>query len=185
VPANEFELKSLMLAGLDGKATAHRALLDRLSRHLRAYYKARLPRIGRSASEAEDLIQEALLAIHTHRHTYDPREPFTPWVYAIARYKLVDHLRRTRAASEHIPIEDAGALIADDDQVNTESAFDLERLLSRLPAKMQQSIAFVKVEGLSVAEAARRSGMSESAIKINIHRGLKALAALIAREKHR
>ena len=183
MPANEIELKSLMLAGLDGKATAYRALLDRLSRYLRAYYKARLARIGRSASEAEDLVQEALLAIHTHRHRYDPGEPFTPWVYAIARYKLVDHLRRTRASSEDIPIEGAGALIADDDQASSESAYDLERLLSRLPAKMQQSIEFVKVEGLSVAEAAQRSGMSESAIKINIYRGLRALAALIAREK--
>jgi RNA polymerase sigma-70 factor (ECF subfamily) len=94
----EAELKSLMVAGLAGDAAAHRILLDRLSRRLRAYYKGRLARIGRSATEAEDLVQEALLAIHIQRHTYDPGEPLTPWVQAIARYKLIDHLRRTGVA---------------------------------------------------------------------------------------
>ena len=92
--SNEAALRALMMAGLDGDAAAHRTLLDRLSRHLRAYYKGRLARIGRSASEAEDLVQEALIAVHIQRHTYDPAELLTPWVHAIARYKLIDHLRR-------------------------------------------------------------------------------------------
>jgi RNA polymerase sigma-70 factor (ECF subfamily) len=77
----EVELKILMVAGLAGEAAAHRTLLDRLSGHLRAYFKGRLAGIGRSGTEAEDLVQEALLAIHTLRHTYDPTEPLTPWVY--------------------------------------------------------------------------------------------------------
>src|SRR5207245_6644763 len=85
----EIEFKSLMLASLDGDAASHRALLDQLSRRLRAYYKAKLAAIGRGTSEAEDLVQEAVLAIHLKRHTYDPREPLTPWVHAIARYKLI------------------------------------------------------------------------------------------------
>ena len=84
-----------MLAGLQGDAASYRLLLTQLSGHLRAYYKGRLARIGRGATEAEDLTQEALMAIHTRRHTYDPAEPLTPWVHAIARYKLIDHLRRT------------------------------------------------------------------------------------------
>src|ERR1019366_5094622 len=103
---------------------------SRLSANLRAYYKARLARIGRSATEAEDLMQEALMAIHTQRHTYDPAEALTPWVYAIARYKLIDHLRRTRSSMTDLPIEDAGEIIAQDDYVATESANDLTRLLS-------------------------------------------------------
>src|SRR5712675_1042541 len=98
MPSIEAELKCLMIAGLAGNAAAHRRLLDRLSGRLRAYYKSRLARIGRSASEAEDLVQEALLAIHTRRHTYDPAELLTPWVYAIARYKFVDYLRREKAS---------------------------------------------------------------------------------------
>jgi RNA polymerase sigma-70 factor (ECF subfamily) len=124
-----------MIAGLDGHAAAYRTLLDRLSRHLRAYYKARLASIGRSASEAEDLVQEALIAVHIQRHTYDPTELLTPWVYAIARYKLIDHLRRTRAFVADVPIDDAEEIMAHDDHVATESAHDLSRLLSRLPDK--------------------------------------------------
>lgn len=83
--ASELELRGLMRAGLDGDARAYRTLLDRLSRHLRAYYRGKLTRIGRSQTEAEDLVQDTLMAIHTRRHTYDTGEPFTPWVQAIAR----------------------------------------------------------------------------------------------------
>jgi RNA polymerase sigma-70 factor (ECF subfamily) len=180
---NEDELEELMRAGLGGDAAAYRSLLERLSRHLRAYYKSRLSRIGRSASEAEDLVQEALMAIHTRRHTYDAAEPLTPWVYAIARYKLIDHLRRTKVSRADIPIEDAGEIIAREDHVDTESAIDLGRLLARLPAKMRTAIQHVKLDGLSVAEAAIRCGMSESAVKVSVHRGLKALSVAISREK--
>src|SRR6266545_4578493 len=92
----EHELQGLMIASLAGDATSHKALLSRLSSHLRAYFKGRLARMGRGAVEAEDLVQEALIAIHTRRHTYDPAQLFTPWVYAIARYKFVDYLRREK-----------------------------------------------------------------------------------------
>lgn len=178
--ANEVDLRALMMAGLDGDAAAHRALLERLSRHLRAYYRGKLARISRSATEAEDLVQDALMAIHMRRHTYDPDEPFTPWVHALARYKLIDHLRQTKASMTDVPIEDAGELMAQDDHAGAESALDLDRLLARLPKKMRQAIRCVKLEGLSVAEAAARCGMSESAVKISVHRGLKAMAAAIA-----
>jgi len=181
--ANESDLRALMRAGLGGDAAAYRTLLGRLSANLRAYYKGKLARIGRSATEAEDLMQEALMAIHTRRHTYDPAEPLTPWVYSIARYKLIDHLRRTRASMADLPIEDAEEIMAQDDYVGTESAYDLTGLLSQLPDKMRRAIQSVKLDGLSVAEAASRCGMSESAVKVNVHRGLKALIASIARER--
>lgn len=93
---SEVELKGLMLASLDGDAASYRILLDRLSSRLRAYYKGKLARVGRGSTEAEDLVQEVLLAIHLKRHTYDTGELFTPWVHTIARYKLIDYLRRTR-----------------------------------------------------------------------------------------
>jgi RNA polymerase sigma-70 factor, ECF subfamily len=182
VTSSEAELKNLMLASLNADSAAHRQLLTRLSGHLRAYYKGKLARIGRSASEAEDLTQEALMAIHTRRNTYDPAEPLTPWVHAIARYKLIDHLRRTAATRADVPVEAADDVVAHDDHVATESAYDLMRLLTHLPAKMRRAIQLVKLDGLSVIEAAARSGMSESAVKVNVHRGLKALAAAIGRE---
>ena len=179
---HETELKELMLASLDGDGASHRALLERLSRRLRAYYKGKLAGIGRDATEAEDLVQEAVLAIHVKRHTYDPAEPLTPWVHAIARYKLIDFLRRNRASFADVPIDEADEVMAHDDNVSAESTYDVRRLMERLPKKMQCSIEAVKLDGLSIAEAAERCGISEPGVKVNIHRGLKALAALIAQE---
>ncbi len=121
------------------------------------------------------------MAVHTQRHTYDPGEPITPWLYAIARYKLIDHLRRTRSSITDVPIEDAGELVAQDDRAAAESSLDLTKLLACLPEKKRLAIQYVKIEGLSIAEAAVRCRISASAVKINVHRGLKTLAALISR----
>lgn len=183
VTSAERDLQALMVAGLGGDAAAHKALLSRLSGHLRAYFKGRLARMGRGAIEAEDLVQEALIAIHMRRHTYDPAQPFTPWAYAIARYKLLDHLRRTKSSIKDMPIEEADELVARDDVSEVESAFDMQRLLAGISPKMRQAIQYVKLDGLSVSEAAVRSGMSESAVKVSVHRGMKALALLIGRGK--
>src|SRR5262245_178028 len=176
----EMELKALMLASQDGDGASHRKLLERLSSHLRAYYKRKLATVGKGAAEAEDLVQEAVLAIHLQRHTYDPFEPLTPWVHAIARYKLIDFLRRTRSSRADVPIEEAEEIIAHDDHTAAENTYDVRRLMRRLPSKMQCAIEAVKLDGLSIAEAAERCRLSESGVKVSIHRGLKALAALIA-----
>ncbi len=181
---SEMELKALMLASLDGSATSYRSLLERLSSRLRAYYKGKLARVGRGATEAEDLVQEVLLAIHLKRHTYDTGEPFTPWVHTIARYKLIDYLRRTRTAAS-LPLDEGTEAMAQDDHADAESSHDIAKLLGRLPEKVRCSIECVKLEGRSVAEAAERCGISESGVKINIYRGLRTLATFIAREtKH-
>lgn len=180
--ADETELRRLMTASQSGDAGAYRILLEKLSRYLRGYYKAKLMRYDRDAIEAEDLVQEVLMAIHTRRHTYDPAQPFTPWMHAMARYKLVDYLRRSRAGFSNVGLDDVGELADQDDRVSVESGYDLEKLLARLPEKMRRAIQSVKIDGLSVAEAAERCGMSESAVKVNVHRGLKALADAISRE---
>lgn len=177
----EAKLKPLMIASRKGDAIAHRELLDSLSGHLRAYYKRKLVLAGRAFEQAEDLVQEALMAVHTQRHTYDPNELLTPWVYAIARYKLIDYLRRTHASMSDVPIENAEELVAHNDHDAAESAHDLAKLLDRIPQKMRTAIRYVKLDGLSVADAAARCGVSESSIKINVHRGLKILAAFVAR----
>lgn len=180
--STEADLKKLMLASLDGDAASHRALLVGLSRRLRAYYKRHLAGIGRSATEAEDLVQEAVLAIHIKRHTYDPGDPLTPWVHAIARHKLIDFLRRTRTSFADVPLDRADEAMASDDHVGAESSYDIRRLLQRLPPKIKCSMEAVKLDGLSIAEAAQRCGLSESGVKVNLHRGLRTLAALIAEE---
>jgi RNA polymerase sigma-70 factor, ECF subfamily len=183
--AGEPELQRLMRAGLDGDADAHRILLTLLSARLRAYFKARLARAGYGVVETEDLVQEVLIAVHTRRHTYDPSQPFTPWLYAIARYKLIDYFRRSRSSAHDLSIDGVEDLMAHDDVAAAESSFDVEKMLRDLPPKMSRAIRFVKLEGLSVSEAATRSGMSPSAVKVSVHRGLKALARLIAKEQQR
>src|SRR6516164_3530891 len=126
---HERELRALMTAGLDGEAAAYHQLLERLTSHLRAYYRQRFTRIGHGPAEAEDLLQEALIAIHTHRHTYDRLQPFTPWIYAIARYKFLDYLRRTKLSFKDVPMETAEQLTASSDLAAVESGLDLQRLM--------------------------------------------------------
>lgn len=178
----ETELKTLMLASQAGDATAYRKLLAKLTPRLRAYYKRRMAGVGRSAEEAEDLVQETLLALHLKRATFDADALFTPWLHAIARYKLIDHLRGSKAAAMDTPIDDHQDLMADDDYSPIEGSHDMMKLLGRLPQKTRRAIQAVKLEGKSVAETAERYGMSQSDVKISIHRGLKALASFIGKD---
>jgi RNA polymerase sigma-70 factor, ECF subfamily len=180
---HERELRALVIAGLDGDAGAYHQLLERLTSHLRAYFRDRFGRIGHGATEAEDLLQETLIAIHTHRHTYDRSQPFTPWIHAIARYKFLDHLRRTKSSLKNLPIENAHELTSDSDMTAIDSGLDLHRLLSEISNKARVAIQYVKPDGLSVSEAAACSGMSESAVKVAVHRGLRALASKIRQER--
>ena len=173
----EERLRKSLLRGLAGDDSAYHAFLKDLSGHLRAYFRKRLTRLP---EEVEDLVQEALLAIHNQRHTYDASLPLTAWVHAIAKYKLVDLLRR-RAGKEALqdPLEDASQVLAASDSEATEARFDLDKLLIRLPDRQRLPILYTKLQGLSVAEASEATGMSKSAVKVGVHRGLKALAALI------
>ena len=173
----EEKLKALFIAGLGGDQRSYRAALDLLTRHLRAFLRKRLVH---QPSEVEDLLQESLLAIHLHRHTYDPGQLFTPWAYTITRHKLIDFTRRHARTEAHLdPLDDAHELLAAQDDQAHEAHRDVHRLLDQLPDRHRLPILHTKLEGLSVAEAAERTGMSESAIKIGVHRGLKALAALM------
>ena len=173
----EDRLSDLLVRGLAGDASTYHAFLKELSAHLRAFLKGRLTRLP---DEVEDLVQETLLAVHNQRHTYDSAQPLTAWVHAIARYKLVDLLRR-RAAQDALndPLDDELAVFAESDTEAADARRDLAKLLERLPDGQRLPILHMKLEGLSVTEAARRTGMSESAIKVGVHRGLKALAAMI------
>jgi len=179
IRSDEPELRTLMLAGLEGDEASHKALLMKLSAYLRAYFKGQLMRKGRGPADAEDLVQETLIALHTRRHTYDRSQLLTPWVYAIARYRLVDYLRRTKASIMDVLVEEANEVLAADDPMAVESTLDLEELMAQISPKVSQAIRYVKLEGLSVSETAARTGMSPSAVKVSVHRGLKALSRLI------
>jgi len=170
------QFKALMLAALAGDAAAYRSLLTALTPHLRAYYAKRLSR----RADAEDLVQETLIAIHVKRASYDPSLPFTAWLHAIARYKLIDHLRRS-GVRRTLPIEEAEAVVAEENADAAEAARDVEQLLARLPEKKRALVRDVKIEGLSTAEAAAKTGLSESAVKVNVHRSLRKLAEIVRR----
>jgi RNA polymerase sigma-70 factor (ECF subfamily) len=172
--AEEQYLRILLLGGLAGDASAYQVFLQELSVRLRKFLRRRLISFP---EDVEDLVQESLLVVHEQRHAYDPGQPISAWVQAIAHHKLVDLLRRRslrEARSE--PLDEASECFAAAGSPAAEARFDVNRLLDILPARQRLSIVHVKLEGRSVKEAARLTGMSESAIKVSIYRGLKFLA---------
>lgn len=168
---DEAPLKALMLRGLAGDAGAHAALLRAMSGYLRGYFGRRL---GADAADLEDLVQDTLLAIHLRRGTYDVAQPFTPWAYAIARYKLLDHFRR-QGVRKTVPLEDAGDLLATDNPEEGAVRRDVGKLLGALPVRQRQLMRDVKLSGLSMDEVAAKSGMSATAVKVSVHRGMQRL----------
>jgi RNA polymerase sigma-70 factor (ECF subfamily) len=179
VPTSETEeaLRALFLQGLAGDTVAYRSFLQQLSTHLRAFLGRRL--FG-WPDEVEDLVQECLLAMHNQRHTYHSDQPLTAWVHAIARYKMID-LLRSKSSHEALndPLDDDLAMFAESATEASDARRDLQGLLAGLPDRQRLPIVHTKLEGLSVAETARLTGMSESAVKVGVHRGLKALAQMI------
>jgi len=173
VTDTETVLKGLMLRGLAGDAAAHARLLGALAGHLRAYFARR----GAEA-DAEDLVQETLLAIHLKRDTYDTGQPFTPWAYAVAHYKLLDHYRR-KGVRRAVPLEDAGVLLASENPEEGAVRRDLDRLLGELPPRQRALLEDVKLTGHSIEEAARRQGFTPGAAKVAIHRSLQKLAGKV------
>lgn len=167
----ESQLKAMMLRSLDGDAAAYGVLLDRLGGYLRAYYRRRL---SPGAADAEDLVQEVLLTIHLKRDTYDADQPFTPWAYALARYKLLDHFRRARQRPT-VPIDGIEALFSEENPEEGAIRRDLDKLLSTLPERQRALMEDVKLGGLSMEEAGAKNGLSVGAARVTIHRGLQAL----------
>jgi len=165
-----------MIAGTAGDAGAYRVLLQLSANRLRAYFRRRLA--GRDA-DVEDLVQETLLAVHNKRASYSPSLPFTAWLHAIARYKLIDFLRR-EGRQAAVPLDDAPEPIVDDDSDAILAGVDVGRLLAGLSPKQAAAIRLTRIEGLSVSEAAERSGQSEPSIKVNVHRGLERLMAKVS-----
>jgi RNA polymerase sigma-70 factor (ECF subfamily) len=164
---------ALMVAAQGGHPDAYRQLLGELRAWLVRYFARRLP-----MAQVEDVVQETLIAVHEKRHTYDPRRPFRPWLAAVARYKWIDRLRAMgRERSEALP-EDIG-VIGHEGAVT--SAILLGRLLTTLKPAQANAIRLVKLQGYSIEEASQQTGQSPSLVKVNIHRGLARLAAVIER----
>jgi RNA polymerase sigma-70 factor (ECF subfamily) len=167
--ALEAQYRAWMLAALSGDDAAYRMLLQGLTRHLRSYYARRL-----DPAAAEDAVQETLIAIHTRRATYDPALPFTAWVYGIARYKLIDEYRRHKRRAT-VPLDEAADLFGHDEAQEAIARRDVGKLLDRLSPSKRALVRDIKLDGVSIADAAAKTGMSETAVKVAVHRAVKSL----------
>ncbi len=170
--ADEATMARLMTAAQKGDRQSYTVLLDEASKWLARFFARKLPH-----GQVDDLVQEVLLAIHNKRASYDAGRPFIPWMAAIARYRWVDHLRKVYRAEEDQLEDWDGSEDSDEEAVG--ARVSLDRLFGYLPEKQAEVIELVKIEGHSIREAANLSGQTESAVKVNIHRGLKKLAAII------
>jgi RNA polymerase sigma-70 factor (ECF subfamily) len=164
-----------------GDDQAYRRLLVLVSVRLRAVVRRGLAAAGRGPAESEDIVQEALLAIHLKRESWDEQRPIEPWLRAIAQHKLTDHLRR-RGHRDHVNIDDwadSPALAVDEDAATT---VDSHRLLASLPDRQRLIVEQISLEGRSAADVGLRLGMSEGAVRVALHRALKALAAFYRKD---
>ena len=170
MPDHETQYREWMIAALSGNKVAYSALLAALTRHLRGYFARRL-----DPATTEDAVQETLIAIHTRRATYDPDRPFTAWVHGIARYKLIDEFRKMKHGAQ-IPLDQAPDLFAHDESEAALARRDVAKLLDRLPEAKRTMMQQVKLDGRSISDVAARNGMSETSVKVTVHRALKFLS---------
>ncbi len=172
---------SLMAAAQDGDAAAYRRLLSEVTPFVRFVARRR----GLDAAAAEDLAQDVLLTLHRVRHTFDPGRPFVPWLLSIAYRRLIDlHRRDSRIRGQETAVPDILETFADPRANAGVEASELRawlrQAMSELPPKQRQALELVKLGDLSVAEASARSGQSAGAIKVNVHRAIKSLRAILA-----
>jgi RNA polymerase sigma-70 factor (ECF subfamily) len=164
----------LMEQSLQGDARAYRQLLILLTAALRNIVRSRARSSG---LDPEDVVQEVLLALHLKRSTWLPGTPVAPWVAAIARNKIIDALRR-RGQRAEVPIESVLEGLASDDSDGDQDAYDLERVLGKLNPRQRDVVRAVSLEGRSAREVAASLAMTEGAVRVTLHRSLRALAAI-------
>lgn len=172
----EHEWTDLMRSANAGDAAAYHRLLSAITPVLRAAARRGLLRAGQSPDQSEDIVQETLLAVHLKRHTWDPNAAFAPWLFTIARNKLIDALRR-RGRRMFVDIDDFIEVLPGEEAPEPASGVDIDAHLKRLPPRQRDVLQSISVEGLSITETAKKLAMREGAVRVALHRGLAALAA--------
>lgn len=160
-----------MAAAQNGDAAAYRKLLESLTPVLRRYFRRR----SSNGALVEDLCQETLLSIHRARHTFLTDQPFGAWAMTIARNAWIDSLRKIKRRSEFESTVEEIPQVAADTPWQGEGDLEAEALLAQLPAGQREAVRLTKLEGLPVEAAARKLGISESALKVRVHRALQLL----------
>lgn len=172
-------LESLMRSAQSGNQQAYTALLYETARMLRPYLMKRL----NAGSEVDDVLQEILISIHKARHTYDGLRPYKPWAYAIAKFRLNDHLRShySDRLSQAVDIDELENILPDD---VTGTDIDYESIsgeVNKLPEKQAAILQFMHEQGYTAKEVAAKLGMTESAVKVAAHRAYKVLRERLER----
>ena len=173
----EEEWAMWMRAAISGDAGAYRRFLVSVTPNLRSMARRRYRAVGASDGDAEDLVQEVLLTIHLKRGTWDQSRPIGPWIAAIVRNKLIDTLRR-RGRRNVVPIDEVMDTLGTEDQSESLSQRDVDKLLGRLKTQHRDIVKSISISGNSVRETADRLHMTEGAVRVALHRALRALAAL-------
>jgi len=174
--ADEEQWAVLMRAATAGDETAYRTFLKAVTPAIRSLARRNLARYGLSAGDAEDVVQDTLLAIHLKRQTWDSDRPIGPWISAIARNKFIDQMRR-RGHRIQVPIEDLAEILAAEEPPGLDG-HDISRMLESLNEKQRNVVRALAVEGASVRQTAERLNMTEGAIRVTLHRAVKALSAI-------
>jgi RNA polymerase sigma-70 factor, ECF subfamily len=170
-------LEALMKLSLGGDKRAYATLLQETARFLRPFLTKRL----NATSEVDDLLQEILLSIHKARHTYDGERPYLPWAYAVAKFRLQDHLRAHYADHLHHAIE-LSEVENDLSAPVTESDISYESIsgeVQKLPPKQAAILQMMHQDGYTAKEVAEKTGMKESAVKVAAHRAYKILRKVL------
>jgi len=165
----------LMRASNAGDVESYRRLLRQVTPLLRAAARRSLAPAGMADTDAEDVVQETLLAIHLKRQSWDENAPFGPWLRAIARHKMIDALRR-RGRRVNLPIDDFSEVLEDGGAKPDMLVGDIDRYLEALPTGQRNVVRAIGVEGESIADVAARLSMTNGAVRVALHRGLAALA---------
>ncbi|MBL8708159.1 MAG: sigma-70 family RNA polymerase sigma factor [Rhodospirillaceae bacterium] len=177
----EQELAGWMRVARDGDETAYRHLLGALAGLLRGWVRRELSRQGYGVADAEDIVQETLLAVHLKRETWDADRAILPWLRAVTRHKLIDNLRR-RGRRIMVPIDDLVEVLPAPEADEGLSPAALDRHLAKLPSGQERVVRAISVDGLSISETAITLAMKEGAVRVALHRGLAALAKAASRD---
>lgn len=175
--AREDEWAGWMRAAMAGDTLAYHRFLKAVTPYLRAMARRRCDQLGAPSSEAEDVVQEVLLAIHLKRGTWDTSRPVGPWLSAIVRNKLIDSLRR-RGRQVSVPIEDVMETLEAMQEEAPGDHVDVDRMVDSLRDPQREIVRAISLGGAGIRETAERLQMTEGAVRVALHRALKGLAAL-------
>lgn len=179
----QLEWSKWMAAAQSGDGRSYQKLLKEILPLLTNFTRKRVP-----DELTDDIVQDVLMGIHKVRHTYDPNQLFHSWMFAIARHKIIDALRKNgrKISREAVSVEEIETFLADPSNPYQESDArkDLNQAMQKLSEKQRKVVWMMKIEGHSVRDVAKATDMSESAVKVTAHRAYKALKGILVEENN-